>query len=151
MQLPHVSPVIVELLRSLNELRETGDKVTQREQKMEVLKSKLTLQQLKEMMRVVEIVPRWKVKVEGTKKSNDHVIDVGVSAEKKMKQQGKLCGVNVLLLVKTDGSARVIELQHMALNPPLSLSFAVAPGDYQLDVLLDIIAGIDSSYDVHIK
>ncbi|KAI9909155.1 hypothetical protein PsorP6_014850 [Peronosclerospora sorghi] len=45
------------------------------------------------MMRVVESEPRWKVQVEGTKKANDHVIDVEVNAEKKMKQQGKLCGV----------------------------------------------------------
>ncbi|KAI9918230.1 hypothetical protein PsorP6_011844 [Peronosclerospora sorghi] len=157
MQLPYVSPVIVELLRerchvsSLNELREAVDKGTQREQIMEVLKSKMTRQQVKEMMRVVESVPRWKVQVEGTKKANEHVIDVEVNAEKKMKQQGKVCGVYVLLLVKTDGSARVFDLQHMALNPSLSLSFTVAPGDYQVDVLLDTLAGIASSYDVHIE
>ncbi|KAI9905878.1 hypothetical protein PsorP6_013555 [Peronosclerospora sorghi] len=63
----------------------------------------------------------------------------------------KLCGVYVLLLVKMDGSARVIDHQHVALNPSQSLSFAVAPGDYQVDVLLDTFACISSSYDVHIE
>ncbi|KAI9909282.1 hypothetical protein PsorP6_014657 [Peronosclerospora sorghi] len=145
MQFPHVSPVI------FDELREAVNKVTQREQMMEVLKSKLTLEQVKEMMRVVESVPRWKVQVEGTKKANEHAIDVEVNAEKKMKHQGTSCGVYVLILVKTDGSARVIDHHHVALNPSLSLSFAVAPGDYQVDVLLDNLAGITSSYDVHIE
>ncbi|KAI9912856.1 hypothetical protein PsorP6_006471 [Peronosclerospora sorghi] len=65
--------------------------------------------------------------------------------------KNKLCGVYVLLLVKMDGIARVIDHQHVALNPLLSLSFAVPPGDYQVDVLLDTFAGISSSYDVHIE
>ncbi|KAI9909597.1 hypothetical protein PsorP6_014849 [Peronosclerospora sorghi] len=53
MKLPHISPVVVELLReryhvsSFNEIREAVEKVTQRENMMEVIKSILTLQQVK--------------------------------------------------------------------------------------------------------
>ncbi|KAI9914673.1 hypothetical protein PsorP6_006829 [Peronosclerospora sorghi] len=44
--------------------------------------------------------------------------------------KNKLYGVYVLLLVKMDGIARVIDHHHVALNPLMLLSFAVEPGDY---------------------
>ncbi|CAI5728717.1 unnamed protein product [Peronospora effusa] len=177
-QLPHASRSVVKLLheqfqisrvadlQAALEVRSTKAQIIERLQNLQTQQqrgrpSSLTKHKIDELIRVAEGVPQLRVDVLVKLKQQQQVADVEMTglnyhggrnlAFTSRLQKPKPYGFYVLLTTKTQGAGEeLVHVKHVAWKHKVhvSLPLASASSRYELHILSDAIAGIDSSFVV---
>ncbi|CAI5738843.1 unnamed protein product [Peronospora farinosa] len=177
-QLPHASQSVVKLLheqfqisrvadlQAALEVRSTKAQIIERLQNLQTQQQRgrpsiLTKHKIDELIRVAEGVPQLRVDVLVNQKQQQQVVDVEMTglnyhggrnlAFTSRLQKPKPYGFYVLLTTKTQGAGEeLVHVKHVAWKQKVhvSLPLASASSRYELHILSDAIAGIDSSFVV---
>ncbi|CAI5746783.1 unnamed protein product [Peronospora destructor] len=177
-QLPHASQSVVKLLREQFQITQVADlqaALEVRSKKAQIIEclqnlqtqqqrgrsSSLTKYKIDELICVAEGVPQLRVGVLVKQKQQQQVVDVELTglnyqggrnlAFTSRLQKPKPYGFYVLLTTKTQGGGEeLVHVKHVAWKHKVhvSLPLASANSSYELHILSDAIAGIDSSYVV---
>ncbi|EGZ10751.1 hypothetical protein PHYSODRAFT_563628 [Phytophthora sojae] len=177
-QLPHASQSVLKLLRgqfkveSIADLQAALGVKSKKTQIIERLQSQQTQQQrgrpsgltkhkINEMIRVAEGIPQLRVNVQVKRKQEQQVVEVELTglnneggrnlAFTSRLQKPKIYGFYVILTSKKEGAGEeLVHLKHVAWKHKVhvSLSLPTEGASYEVHVLSDAIAGIDSSHAV---